>query len=478
MIKVRDERDQINVAKVYRANQGHIFRFWDDLDRPQRKHLLGQIEQIDFQLIEKLVAQLLGGSQGNPTLIQSFAPPVVIPRRPSSEVQRARFEHARAVGEEALRDGRAAVFTVAGGQATRLGFAGPKGDYPIGPISGKPIFQILAEKIISTNKRYRVSIPWYILVSSHNRQATESSFQENQYYGLSKAEVFFITQKELPAVSLRGKILLADRDRIAMSPNGHGGSIESLYDSGSLAAMGRRGIDIVSYLQVDNPMARVVDPIFIGYHLLAGSEMSTKVVAREEADERVGVLASVDGALRVVEYTELSEALRGARDPDGLLVYRAGNTAMHLLDRPFLERLSDSGTKLPFHQAKKKVSWVDRKGVVQEPEEPNAIKFECFIFDALLHAANPIVLEVSREEEFAPLKSMEGDTSPEAVKAAMSRCYASWLEGAGVEVPRTEAGEVAARLEISPLTALDAEELKGRGDALELAIEPGQDVMI
>jgi len=62
--------------------------------------------------------------------------------------------------------------------------------------------------------------------------------------------------------------------------------------------------------------------------------------------------------------------------------------------------------------------------------------------------------------DFEPLKNATGDDSPETVRRALIHQAATWLEQAGVSVPRDGQGRPAVPLEISPLFALDAEELQ------------------
>jgi UDP-N-acetylglucosamine/UDP-N-acetylgalactosamine diphosphorylase len=87
------------------------------------------------------------------------------------------------------------------------------------------------------------------------------------------------------------------------------------------------------------------------------------------------------------------------------------------------------------------------------------IKFEAFVFDALPFAKSSIVMEVRREEEFAPVKNKEGVDSPDSAKKLLMDMYARWLEYCKVNVPRNEKG-IEGRIEISSLYALDPDELK------------------
>ncbi len=462
MIKVQDEKDKVNVAKVYRAGQEHIFRFWDEVAPEDRRALLAQIERIDWQHLEKLVSQV--GVPEAPH-VRRLAPPEDVIPLPRTDGARARRVRAEEAGEQALRAGRVASVVVAGGQGTRLGFEGPKGCFPIGPVTGKSLFHLFAEKIQAVSRRYRTTIPWYVMVSESNADETRAFFQQHSYFGVGRADTFFFEQRELPVVDPRGKLLLASKSRIATSPNGHGGVIQALAESGALDDMARRGCDIVSYFQVDNPLANPADPCFIGHLVREEAEMGGKYVRKTDPREKVGVFAIVDGKYGVVEYSELprEEAERVAAD--GSLAFHHGNIAIHLFARAFLERIGRGGISLPYHQALKKVPCVSKRGEQVEPKEPNGIKFECFVFDAMKEAAKATIFEVERADEFAPVKNRDGPDSPETARRALSNLYGRWLEEAGARVARDGGGDVAVPIELSPLAALDAAELGRRVQA-------------
>jgi UDP-N-acetylglucosamine/UDP-N-acetylgalactosamine diphosphorylase len=222
--------------------------------------------------------------------------------------------------------------------------------------------------------------------------------------------------------------------------------------------MRRRGLAHLFYFQVDNPLVGMCDPEFLGYHALASSELSTQVVAKQFPDERVGNVVSVDGRLRIIEYSDLPAEAGQRRNPDGSLRLWAGNTAIHAFDLAFLERMAASADALPFHIARKKVPHLDDSGRLIEPAAPNALKFERFIFDLLPAAERAIVVEVDAAERFAPVKNASGaprDT-PESVQAQLVALHRRWLEAAGATVAHD------AVVEISPLYALDEAEVRKR----------------
>jgi UDP-N-acetylglucosamine/UDP-N-acetylgalactosamine diphosphorylase len=358
-----------------------------------------------------------------------------------------------------MRAGRVGAMLVAGGQGTRLGFKHPKGLFPIGPVSGKSLFQIHFEKVRATARRYGVRIPLYLMTSRETHDETMAYLRGHECFGFPAGDLFVFCQGTMPAVdAATGKVLLADRHRVALSPDGHGGMLAAFAGSGAMADADRRSIQHLFYFQVDNPLVSVCDPEFLGYHLLSGSEFASQVVRKQEPAEKVGNVVQVDGRLHVIEYSDLPDDVANRRAADGSLEIWAGSIAVHAMELSFLERMVEAAHGLPFHCASKKVAHVDEQGNLVQPAEPNAVKFERFIFDLMPSARRAIVVEVDPVRHFAPLKNASGQPhdAPESVKAQVSALHREWLRRAGVDV----GDEVP--VEISPLFALDAEELAGR----------------
>ncbi len=348
---------------------------------------------------------------------------------------------------------------VAGGQGTRLGFDHPKGMFPIGPVSGRSLFQIHIEKILAVGRRYGARIPLYLMTSPATHDETVAFLARHDRFGLPEEDLKVFCQGTMPAVdAATGRLLLEAPGRLATSPDGHGGMLAAFARSGCLADARRRRLGQLFYFQVDNPLVEVCSAEHLGYHLLCGSEMSSQVIAKRDPLERVGNVVALDGRLMVIEYSDLPEEAARRRGADGSLAIWAGSIAVHVFDVAFLERMAATAAGLPFHVARKKVAHVDPSGRRVEPRQPNALKFERFIFDLMPSAAGVVVIEVDPARAFGPLKNAPGaerDT-PEAVRAQMAALHRGWLRRAGVEV-----GDDVA-VEISPLFALDAEELAGK----------------
>ncbi len=464
--------DPTLVERLARHGQDHLLTWWADLDDAQRAVLQAELTGIDFDQIGALVAQFVkddGPAAPSPDQVK----PIEVIRLPQTDGERIAWRHVAETGANALAAGEVAVVIVAGGLGTRLGFDGPKGTYPIGPVSAASLFQIHAEKIVATGRRYGKPLPLYVMTSPDNHEATVKFFDDNQRFGLD--HVRFFVQGQMPAVDREtGKVLLAAKGHVALSPDGHGGTLNALAAPGPggspscLDEMRERGIRTLFYFQVDNPLVKIADPAFLGHHRQNDAEMSFKVIEKLAPDEKLGLVVRVDGRPQVIEYSDLPPELAERREPEGSLELWAGSIAIHLLERSFVERLL-SGSRLPFHKALKKVPHVDAEGRAVNPAEPNGVKFEKFIFDALPLAERWTLVETDRSREFEPLKNATGPDSPASVRQRMSDLFAGWLERAGANVPRRPDGSVPFGLEISPLFALDSAELKSK-------IEPGLDV--
>jgi len=434
--------------------QQHLLAFWDALD-PASQHSLGeQIRRIDMALIDRLYRQR--NMQDNVRELADRAGPPPAFRLDTSE-NRISPEAAREAGRRALAAGEVAVALVAGGQGTRLGFDHPKGMFPIGPVSERTLFQIHIEKLIARRRRHDAAIPLLLMTSPATHRETVEFFTAHDRFGLPKEDLTIFCQGTMPAVDeATGKILLAEKGRVAVSPDGHGGMLAALVESGSLEQMQRRSIRHLFYFQVDNPLVDVCWPEFLGYHLLAGSELSSQVIAKQEPLEKVGnVVQDTDGTLKVIEYSDLPNDVARRRKADRSLLIWAGSIAVHAMDVAFLARMSDTADALPFHIAHKKVPHVDGAGRRVEFEQPNAIKFERLIFDLLPSASDAIVMEIDPAEGFAPLKNAPGAVAdtPEAVRTAMVAQHRRWLEAAGAEVAD------GVDVEIGPLWAINADEV-------------------
>jgi UDP-N-acetylglucosamine/UDP-N-acetylgalactosamine diphosphorylase len=434
--------------------QGHLFAHWDARPPGMRRRLLEDLETLDPGLAASLVERLAEGP----------ARPARVEPAPHESLREIGADReARGIGEELLASGRTAFLTVAGGQGSRLGFEGPKGLFPVTPMRRLTLFAHFAEKLLAARRRYGAAIPWLIMTSRGNHEETSRAFERADSFGLGAGTVRFFMQGMLPALSPEGRLLLAEDGGLFWSPDGHGGVIGGLRSSGLLDELSAAGVEELFHFQVDNPLVTVPDPVFLGFHRRAGADISSKVVEKSHPAEKLGAIAVIDGRPGVIEYSDLPDALRDARDGQGRLLFVQGSIAIHMLRVGFLAR---EGFRLPLHLARKRVQTLIPTPDGADTEDREAVKFEMFIFDAIPLAERSLFFEVDRAEEFAPLKNREGPDSIDTCLRGQVEKAARWLEECGIAVPRGDDGQPRNLLEISPLFALDRGELAAKRASL------------
>ncbi len=380
--------------------------------------LVRDLGEVEWAMYDRQRAALEAGA---PSASVSLAPP---PLAPPSTGDAPETREAAERGWEALRAGRVAVCTVAGGQASRLGFDGPKGAFPLGPVSGASLFQMMAGQVSRLRELSGAAVPWIIQTGPDNHLSTQRFFARRNWFGLGSQTVRFVCQGTLPALRPDGGFLLAAPGRLFRNPDGHGGFYRALLTAGVYQELRQAGVDLLFYCQVDNPLVRMGDPAFLGHHLAAGAEMSVKVVEKTEPGEKVGLVALVDGTASCIEYSDLSEELAAERAADGGLRFRAGNIAIHAFDLDFAERMAEG--ELELHLARKQVAALDG-GL--DPVPVDGVKFETFVFDALPRAERAVVQMCERGEEFAPVKNRNGADSILSSRQALDARGRAWLEG-------------------------------------------------
>jgi len=416
--------------------QAHVLRFWDQLDPAGRQRLERQLAGIDLAALGAVrdALQRPPSSAG-----RRLAPPPVI-RRAELEADPARRRRASEHGAEMLAAGRVAALVVAGGQASRLGWPGPKGAFPIGPVTGRTLLGLQAQRIRGLRRRYGARLPWLVMTSDATHAGLRHLFETEDWFGLEPDEVTLFRQASVPSVDFEGKLLLERPDRVFENPDGHGGALPALAACGGLDGLEARGVRTLFTYQVDNPLVRIAEPLYLGLHAAAGAEASCKVVAKRAPEEKVGHVVSVDGHIEIVEYTEIDAAWRDARGPDGGLLLWAGGISIHLFELPLAARVAREPERwLPWHASPKAIPTLDTAGRPVKPDAPNGVKLERFLFDGLRAADAVSVVETGRDE-YSPVKNAQGGEAPATARRDLVGLYRTWLAEAGIPVPDPVAG--------------------------------------
>lgn len=385
------------ILKKYK--QEHLLNHYEKLEESKKEKLINEIKNINFELMENLYKKTKNQKQESN---DEITPIEYLDKYKLND----EYKYYENIGKRAIKEGKLAAVTMAGGQGTRLGHDGPKGTYDIGLDSHKSLFELLCDSLKEEGKKYGVTIPWFIMTSRENNKATEEFFEKNKFFGYEKNKnIFFFIQGELPMMDTEGKILIGEDGLIKLAADGHGGIYEALVNSGMTKKMKEMGIEWVFIGGVDNCLVKMVDPVLMGIAIDKKVTVACKSVVKANPHEKVGVFCKRNGKPNVVEYTEITEEMADATDENGELLYGESHILCNLFSVKAIERMG--ADPLPYHVAFKKAKYIDKDGNLITPNSPNAYKFEAFLFDAFGEVDEMAVLRVKREEEFAPVKNSD-----------------------------------------------------------------------
>ena len=398
------KEETIEILKKY--SQEKILQYLPYLTEKEQNVLEKQILHTDFKQLQDLYMSTKKTCEIEEKNIKH------IPYTDKAKLLEERRKKLENSGASKIKEGKYAVITIAGGQGTRLGHSGPKGTYKLETVNGpKYLFEIIVDTLKRAQKKYEVTIPWYIMVSNENHEDTTKFLEEHKYFGYDKQKVKFFMQGELPLLDTSGNLILDKDKKIKSAADGNGGIYKALKNDGILQDLKNKGIEWIFVSGIDNILSNFVDPLLLGLTIEENHKIASKTVAKENPKERVGIFCKVNGKPQAIEYTELPQEMAEERDESGELVYAEVNILTHLFHITALEKFAE--IKLPYHVAFKKSGYLNEEGKFIEATEPNAYKFEQFIFDTFSYYDDMTVLRVKREDEFAPVKNKEGNDSPE-----------------------------------------------------------------
>ena len=404
-----------SILKKY--NQEHLLNHYDKLDDKKRTELLDQIRNIDFELVTELYNSTKQQKSNNR---DEITPMNYLDKFKLND----QYKYYEAIGKKAIKEGKLAAVTMAGGQGTRLGHNGPKGTYDIGLDSHKSLFELLSDNLKEEGKKYGVVIPWFIMTSRENNKQTIDFFEKHKYFGYQKNKnIFFFEQGELPMMDTEGKILIGEDGLVKLAADGHGGIYESLVKTKMTNKMRELGVEWVFIGGVDNCLVKMVDPVLMGIAIDKKVTVACKSVVKANPHEKVGVFCRRNGRPNVIEYSEITDEMAEATDENGELLYGESHILCNLFSIDAIERMG--AEPLPYHVAFKKAKYIDKDGNLVVPDSPNAYKFEAFLFDAFGEVDDMAVLRVKREEEFAPVKNADsaGVDCPKTARELYKKYY-------------------------------------------------------
>ncbi|MCI5882740.1 MAG: UDPGP type 1 family protein [Clostridiales bacterium] len=395
--------------KCEKAGQGHLLAYFDELTGEEQVNLLDQIEKLDITLLDLLKKDSKEVEKG---ILEPLGAVTL------EEIQQEKEEYLQ-LGTKAIQAGKVGAVLLAGGQGTRLGLDKPKGMLNVGVNKELYLFEQLIHNLMQVVDQTGAWVPLFVMTSEKNNEDTVQFFKEKRFFGYNEEYVFFFVQQMAPSVNYEGKIYMEDKGRISTSPNGNGGWFISMANAGLLKKVKELGVEWLNVFSVDNVLQKIADPIFVGAVLKHQCVSGSKVVAKADPYEKVGVLCLEDGKPSIVEYYEMTEEMIHLRDKQGKLLYNYGVILNYLFSVEALEKIVNEN--LPTHIVEKKIPYMDETGNVVKPEKPNGYKFETLVLDMIHRMDNCLSFEVEREKEFAPIKNATGVDSLESARVLMKK---------------------------------------------------------
>lgn len=364
--------------------QSHLITYYNDLSESDKIKFEDDIMSIDFELIKSVYSNLTVDNQ-------------VVEYKPVEILSREEIVNKDAyikVGEKLVLDGKLALITLAGGQGTRLDCDGPKGKFFL---KNKSLFEYTADKIRDYN------VIWLVMTSLENNQETIEFFESNNNFDVK--EVKFFSQRDLPLLDKFGKLIIGENGFIKYASSGNGDIYTSLKLNNLFEYLKSKGVEYVFANNVDNILSNPVDYLALGYMHKHNCSLLCKSIKKNYKEEPVGVFCYKNDFPGVVEYSEITEDMLNLKNNKGELMYNNANITANYLTVDLTEEISSHS--LEYHGAIKKCSFLDISSKSYKLCSEEVYKYESFIFDGYKYSKNFVVLDSSREDEFAPIKNKD-----------------------------------------------------------------------
>ncbi len=392
--------------KLSEIGQEHLLKYFEGCSKEQKETLLNQVKELSLSTILKQ-REALKKHRSSSKDLSPLKNPVHV-----DDIKDA------SLGKEYLRQGKVGCLLAAGGQGSRLRFDEPKGMYPVSNVKNKTLFQLFAEKTYYASQAYEFPLSLAIMTSPLHHDTVQTYFEEKKRFQLSRDQLSLYPQKTLPLLDHDGNMFLESKGKIAEGPDGNGNALKEFYEQGIWKKWKEKGIELVTFLQVDNALADPFDERFISFHLENNADVNIKSIIKNRPEEKVGTLVKIDDRIHVIEYSEFPHEKAKEKKADGSLAFSHSNISLFCFSMRFIEEIAKN-TDIPLHPAHKAVKYLDNTKKTILPEQANAWKFERFIFDVLPSAENAYTLAYDREKCFSPLKNLSGTKDIHSVQASL-----------------------------------------------------------
>lgn len=460
---------------IIKNGQNHLLEHLQKLKSPEKEKFISQLEKSDFDLMTFLYAMHKHEQKEkkySSKLISPIESQYTLPKIKDN------LEKILQKGNEKIAEGKIAYLILAGGLGTRLGFDHPKGMYNINMPSNKTLFEYLCNRFLSSQiqaKEFAQNIHFkestlFVMTSEHNNNETQEFFKKNDFFHINPQNVIFFPQNEICALDLDGKVILNSPSELYQAPDGNGGCFTAIKSHKILEICEERGIEFINVTSIDNPLYKVLDPVFVGLTALFGKkgdeQMSAKYKKKTDPQEKTGIFLNYDGHPMMLDYMEIPDEIRNLRKENGDLVYNASNILDYLISVKFLKKVlldENMFKKLikEFHILLKKFKGCYLNNNIYEVKENmNGLKFEIFFNSIFEFAQNEglLLFEVEEENEFAPVKNNNNEktNNPILTRKKISNLCKKWFKNKGGIIENDDENKL---LEFSFLLCYDSEQI-------------------
>ena len=473
------------IEKINKYNQTHLLEALNQCKTPEEKqNLISQIKTIDFELMSNLYEQ-----SKNPKAEAIYTESSIskIECQYSRESIKSEEDNLTKIGMEYIAQGKIGALILSGGLGSRLGFNHPKGEYNIKLPSNKTLFnylvnrflgcQLMCQECLKEEKKEGKIVfkdcPLFIMTSQQNDTEVKEFFEKNKNFGIKKENIFFFPQGEICALDNEGKILLETPNKIFKAPDGNGGCLLALKKHGIIDECIKRGIEYINIMAIDNPLYKIMDPLFVGTTIAKGKngkeQMGAKYIKKVDPEQKVGYFLLHNGKPMMLDYMEMPQKLKYEKSENGDLKYNAANILDYLISVPFLKKAMYEPDNIKqllnsFHHIKKKMNYVlynPTTKIFEEKKNSEFNKFEMFL-NSIFEFSNKdglLTLEIDEKDEFAPVKNDESKPTCTAATARyqISELGKKWYKESGGNILNDNEKKY---LEISFLLSYDGRNIK------------------
>lgn len=386
-------------------NKKNLLKFINELTKEEKENLENQVAAISFSDLR----QIYLNSYRDDDIKKEKIQPLDYYEKKNCDSKSFEEIGAKMVNNYAL-------ITLCGGSGSRFGYTGPKGAYEFQiQNQKKSMFIIFAEELLKMQTKYKVYIPWYIMTSKANHNATVEYFEKNNYFTYPKEKIHFFSQGTIPIMDIKGNVVLKDKKNVLLVSDGNGQIFSSLAESGMLDNMKKENTKYAQIVNIDNILTQVFDPIFVGLMETKNYSVGAKAFLKENVENSEYVFCKYDGHPFLYNLNSIDNEMELQKNEKGYL-YRNTFSGISIFRIDALEKLKEKN--LPYHRAYKNYKFLDDNGNKIETDEKNSFKFEKFIFDGYSYFDDMLVYVVDKKSEFAPIKNKEGEKSLQtAIKA-------------------------------------------------------------